>query len=49
MGTFWAEYRRDWSNKQGMFFVTESSGTRGRLNQDTILFGYTVSFTKDFK
>jgi hypothetical protein len=49
MGTFWAEYRRDWSNKQGMFFVTEQTGTRSRLNQDTILFGYTVSFTKDFK
>jgi len=49
MGTFWAEYRRDWTNQQGMFVLDQPQGPRPRLNQDTILFGYTVSFTKDFK
>jgi len=49
MGTFWAEYRRDWTNQQGLFSINEANGPRPRLNQDTILFGYTVSFTHDFK
>jgi len=47
-GTFWMEYRRDFSNKQ-VFALTKQTTTRPRLNQDTIEFGYTYSFSKEVK
>jgi len=47
-GTFWAEYRRDWSDQQ-VFTLEKSSGNVPRLNQDTIVFGYTYSFSKEVK
>jgi len=47
-GTFWAEYRRDWSDQQ-VFSINKSSGLVPRLNQDTVEIGYTYSFTKEVK
>jgi len=47
-GTFWAEYRRDWSDQQ-VFTHEKSSGNILRLNQDIVEFGYTYSFTKEVK
>jgi len=47
-GTFWAEYRRDWSDQQ-VFTLSKSSGDVLRLNQDIIEIGYTYSFSKEVK
>jgi hypothetical protein len=47
-GTFWAEYRRDFSNQQ-VFVLNKASGNVPRLNQDTVEFGYTYSFSKEVK
>ena len=47
-GTFWAEYRRDWSDQQ-VFTLTKDSGDVLRLNQDIMEFGYTYSFSKEIK
>jgi hypothetical protein len=49
--TFWAEYRRDWSNEDT--FHTTSTGLFGpvqgiRAYQNTILLGLTVNLTKEF-
>jgi len=47
-GTFWAEYRRDWSDQQ-VFINNKDSGPVPRLNQDTVVIGYTYSFSKEVK
>jgi hypothetical protein len=47
-GTFWAEYRRDWSD-QKVFLKNDDSGPFAHLNQDTIEIGYTYSFSKEVK
>jgi len=47
-GTFWVEYRRDFSN-HAVFTLTTATGGRKRNNQDTVEFGYTYSFTKEVK
>jgi len=47
-GTFWAEYRRDWSNQQ-VFTLAKTGGDVLRLNQDIVEFGYTYSFSKEIK
>jgi hypothetical protein len=47
-GTFWAEYRRDWSD-QRVFTLTKQSGDVLRFNQDIVEFGYTYSFSKEIK
>ena len=55
-GTFWMEYRRDFtvcgsntSPPGQVFALNKAAGPRPRLNQDTIEFGYTYSFSKEVK
>jgi hypothetical protein len=47
-GTFWAEYRRDWSDQEA-FLNNKDSGAVPRLNQDIVVIGYTYSFSKEVK
>ena len=47
-GTFWAEYRRDWSD-QTVFTDESVTPTVPRLNQDIVEIGYTYSFSKEVK
>jgi hypothetical protein len=47
-GTFWAEYRHDWSN-QNVFLDNKNSTPVTSEKQDTIVVGYTYSFTKEVK
>jgi len=55
-GTFWTEYRRDFTvcgsapcTNQKIFTLSKASGPVPRLNQDTVEFGYTYSFSKEVK
>ena len=48
MGTFWAEYRRDWSD-QAAFLNNRDATPVSSKNQDTVVIGYTYSFTKEVK
>jgi hypothetical protein len=47
-GTFWAEYRRDWSD-QAAFLNNKNATPVASKNQDTVVVGYTYSFTKEVK
>jgi len=47
-GTFWAEYRRDWSD-QAAFLNNRDATPVSSKNQDTVVIGYTYSFTKEVK
>ena len=47
-GTFWLEYRRDWSDQQ-VFTKEKSTGDFLSLNQDIVEVGYTYSFSKEVK
>jgi hypothetical protein len=47
-GTFWAEYRHDWSN-QNVFLNNRNSTPVTSEKQDTVVIGYTYSFTKEVK
>jgi hypothetical protein len=47
-GTFWAEYRRDWSD-QPIFTNFRDEPPASHLSQGTAIFGYTYSFTKEVK
>jgi hypothetical protein len=47
-GTFWTEYRRDWSS-QRVFSLNKASGNVPRFNQDTLEFGYTYAWTHESK
>lgn len=47
-GVFWAEYRHDWSD-QNAFLDNSNSTPALSKNQDTVVIGYTYSFTKEVK
>jgi len=47
-GTFWAEYRRDFSDQKA-FVLIKKTTVEPRNYQATVEFGYTYSFTKEVK